>query len=430
MEATKYRQSFQNHFQRFRGSIPLINNWLLVGFAFFMTFYRPAIEGILALVVLLWLVEGRFRDKLTTAYRNKVVLGFVLLFGVYHLGLLWSDNVTRSFNYLLHLELKYLLLPLIFVTVLRYEFIHRIITAFLLGMLVNEAVSYGIFFGWLSPTKYGHPGDPTPFMSHLPYSLLLAFTSLMILYRLFEDRLSRTEKILHVIFFLTVTTNLFIQGGRAGQLLFFVTMVVMFLFLFRKNLVKAILIPLVILSGVFSLAYDHSDTFKYRLNKGLHDIKKIEKGNYYTSWGNRVASAIASYEVFKQNPLLGVGTGDHIRAVHGYIKKKRKDLRIVLRYKHLHNQYSNIATQFGLLGLGVLFYLFYQIFRYPQEDRFLKHLQLMLLVMTIIYFGIERPIGGYFGYIFIVSMFAFTLVRKEEGKKEVAPDAGFEPATK
>ncbi len=397
-----------------RSRFDLYSNHLLVIFAFFLPFSKEGYEFVLSLLILLFLFGGGYKEKLLRAFSNRVVQAFLLYYALFFIGLIWSSAPKEGLTYI-H-ELRYFLLPLLFLTFLRHEFVSRVITAFLFGMLVNEIYSYGMFFGVFGPTKWGDTGNPTPFVNHLNYSMMLAFTSLMVFQRLLlEKRLSLHEKILHVVFFVTVTSNLFITGGRSGQLVFVLGFVLLMALIYRKNIIRMLLTSVIILSVVLSLAYNYSTTFKKRIQLAQKDIKKFERGRYATSWGYRVVADIVLFDLFWENPVLGVGTSDHMAAFRAHMKENfPKYAKIKKHFPQLHNQYFIVGIQFGLVGLVVMFNLFYQIYRYRQPDRILKNMQYLLIFMTLLYSLWNRSLEGHVYFVVFIALIAITLSRDDE----------------
>ena len=69
------------------------------------------------------------------------------------------------------------------------------------------------------------------------------------------------------------------------------------------------------------------------------DIEKIIDGDLYSSWGIRVAYWMVSYEILKDNPILGVGIGDYKQAIVETLEKEKFD--------NLPQEMKNFLTNFG-----------------------------------------------------------------------------------
>jgi len=281
--------------------------YVVLIFAFTLPLSRAAISLFIILLPLLWILEGDFQKKYEQIKSSKLLLAilFFLFFSI--LSITWTEDLTLGMKGL-RLDM-YLLSLFVIATSIKKEHIQSIITVFLLGMFISEVIAYGVFFE-LWTFKNATVQNPSPFMMHIDYSVFMAFTSLLLLNRLFANHYELKEKLVYVFFFLTVTGNLFLAIGRTGQVAFVVGVFVMSIIHFRITL-KSMLISTLLLSSIFTVAYNVSDTFKVRAHAGLNDIQKISDMNLNNSWGIRVAYYITTYDIFKNNPIVGVGLGDY-----------------------------------------------------------------------------------------------------------------------
>jgi len=148
-------------------------------------------------------------------------------------------------------------------------------------------------------------------MSHISYNPFLALSIFILIYLLFFKNLDKhiISKIISTFFLLTMTINVFITGGRAGQIGFFVMLGLAFIFYFKKNIKISILLILFVLPTIFYLAYNTSNIFNNRVNEAKSNLLQLEE-NRNTSVGRRITFAQNSLRIIKDNLLFGVGTGD------------------------------------------------------------------------------------------------------------------------
>jgi O-antigen ligase len=237
-------------------------------------------------------------------------------------------------------------------------------------MLISEILSYGIFFEFWTLNN-GSPSDPTPFMNHLQYSLFLAFTSLLLLTKVFfENKIP--YKILYFIFFLITTSNLFLNGGRTGQVVFIISIFIVG-FLSIKNKVLAFGTMLLLLLSILFTAYQASPIFKHRFNASINEsISIINNDNYCGSFGLRLGSWIVAYNIFKDNPVVGVGIGDAMPKLEEYLKleqhNNKKCVNYMVKYNY-HNFYVQVAVQLGIIGLFLYLMIFYSIITLNTKDK-------------------------------------------------------------
>ena len=356
-------------------------NYVAVAYAFILPLSRAGISLFSIIFVLLWIIEGNFQEKWEKIKNNKVLFSFLLFIGFSIISIIWTDNLSDAKKPLR--MLTYFFVLYVLATSIKKSYINHIITAFLLGMFVSEVISYGVYFEWWQ-FKAATPQNPSPFMYHIDYSVFLAFTSILLLNRVFSTRYTHKEKILLLVFFVTVTGNLFIGIGRTGQVAFIAGVIVMSVIHFKLSF-KAILISILVLFSIFTLAYNVSDNFNARVNQGLGDVQKIKDMDFKSSWGTRVAYWITTFEIVKENPLIGKGIGDYLDVSKNEIEKVKynpeKFSKKFISTHGPHNQFLLIALQTGMLGLVIFFYFIYTYLHLPIENREWK--ETSILFMTI-----------------------------------------------
>ncbi len=86
-------------------------------------------------------------------------------------------------------------------------------------------------------------------------------------------------------------------------------------------------------------------------------VKSISDPNF-SSNRDRINMAKVTYEMFKDNPILGVGSGNYGRASEVYRQKYGLETK-----SHPHNNLLAQLAQKGLLGLGAFIYIWYLFFK-------------------------------------------------------------------
>lgn len=353
-------------------SFPSINqllNYILLMYAFFVPTLKYLNKDLAILALILWLIEGNFKYKYKLLSSSKFIIVFFLFILLNYVSLFWTSNFESSLNYIN----KYLLyLPMVFIfTSLRQEYIKYLFTAFLLGMFISEVITYGIYFDlWTTKYYLNHNLNlPTAFMSHLSYSVFLAFTSLVLLQKVTIKNFNLKE-ILFFLFFLFVFGNLIISGGRTG-LLAFVIALFLTLIIINKVSLKSFIASILLISLLFVISYNSIKIFKVRIDKAKNDIENIITNNYKSSFGFRIGLIYVGFEVFKEKPLLGWGIKNNFEAIKEITKKdefKHLEFVYTVMNKHFHNQYIIYATQFGLIGLVLFLLIFYYLSRLSLKD--------------------------------------------------------------
>jgi len=335
-----------------------------------------------AILILLWLFDKNLKERFLQIVQNKVVIALLLFCVFTLLSLLWSNTPTEGLTYL---KRYWYLLPIpIMATYLKKEDVTKVISAFLLGMLVSEIISYGIFFE-LWTTKHGSPEDPSPFMNHLQYTMFLAFSSLLLLNRFFFES-SKRYKIIYFLFFLMTTSNLFINGGRTGQLAFIFGILVTG-FLNIKNKLYAFVGITLLTSLILLSAYASSPVFQKRVQNTFISMQKVLDNDaqmYSSSFGQRLAAWTVGMKIVAEKPLLGTGVGAEMHALQNKIDSLNIEAfraDAIYNIKHYHNNYMTYLVQLGVLGLLLYLFIFYSIATLKIEDKEIRNLKYIFLVV-------------------------------------------------
>ncbi len=361
-------------------------DYVLPAFAFMLPLSRATNSLFVAVLILLLLLRGNFRqhiERLRVSSFARAIL-FFILFTL--LSLLWTENFKEG----LSSKLLYIQWFAIFAIALnvKKDRIYTIISAFVFGMVVSEILSYGMFFElW---TIKGHGREyPSPFMMHIDYSIFLAFTAVILLNRLLSKRYTAKEKWIILFFFLTITGNLFINEGRTGQLAFVVGIFAT-VFIHYRITFKSVFAALILVAVIFSSAYHFSDKFQTRVQAAQNDLHRITEGQLNSSLGIRYAMYSVAMDIFKEHPLIGVGVGDYRDAAkealskndHGFSKEV---VEFIPKY-HFHSQYLNTLVQGGIIGLFLLIMVFYRFATLSIAEPELKELSLLIVILFLVGF--------------------------------------------
>ena len=356
---------------------------LLVLLVISLPFSVTLTDIICGLLVLYWLLfYSNKKMFLAILKENPVVLFVCLLFFSFVISLIWSDDLGRGFKVIT--KEKFLLFIPIFMQLIKKEERDTLIKLFVFSMVVLVFFSYMVYFGILDFIPKASKFNPTPFMTHIPYNPLLAFTIYLLIYYFFQIKQTKT-KVFIAFLIIIMSVNMFITGGRAGQVAFFVLLLVAFFQFVRVNILKIIGF-LIFLICIFILAYNFSPIFKNRINAAIYDIKSINE-NRNTSVGLRITMWENSIRIIKNNPFLGVGVGDFPNEYKKICEKHTPNA--ISDVSQPHNMYLFVWASNGIFSFLVLIGLF--------------------LIQLIIYFRKKdefRPIRLALALFFIVIMFS------------------------
>ena len=376
-------------------------NYVALAYAFVLPLSRAGITFFTGLLILLWLIDGKLISKVKMLLKSKIVLSLFFFIVFNFISIFWTDDVMETLNYIR--RYWYLLPILVLYTSVNKEYVSKILSAFILGMFISEIIAYGVFFEFWE-FNCCSPQNPSPFMHHIEYSIFLAFTALILLNRIFNEGNIR-YKLIYSFFFITMSGNLFLTAGRTGQFAFVLGLFVLALVSF-KNKFTALIISVILAISILSIAFSVSQTFHDRVLTGKENISSvIHKDDYCTSWGGRVGAWIISKDIISQSPLIGVGLVDNMKEFHSLIDSKYPEMKCMhISFMHVHNQYLQIFTQLGIIGLIIFLSVFYFLFRLPLQQS--EYSNMKYIYMTVLLFAFVSEVIVHRQF----SMVLFTLV--------------------
>jgi O-antigen ligase len=357
--------------------LSLVINYLIVAYSFFAPISKAGTVFCGVLLVLFWLIQRNFKSKINMLKTNAFMIVLALFLLLSLISFFWSSDINYYTDYMR----KYwhlLMIPIIY-TSLEKKYIKHVFSAFLLGMFISEIVSYGIFFEiW---TKEGvSPHDPSPFMDHTNYSIYLAFTVFILMHRIRFEPLVKW-KMMYGLFMLFSMSNMLLNGGRTGQVAFFVTLVIVAL-LNIKHKIRAIIGSAVVGTIIFITAYHISPVFHDRMNYTLHDIKvMIKEKDFTNSLSVRISLWIMGTHQFLDNPIIGTGIGDEAIGVEQYIEKYNfyNYENFKGKYIDYHNAYVQYAVQLGIGGLILFISLLIMLARLKFQSIIYRNLNITFI---------------------------------------------------
>lgn len=350
-------------------------NYLIILYALMIPLSLDMLRTTAILMTIFWIREGNFTKKLSSIKKQPLFISIFLLICLLLLSLMWTDseNLRTGIKYI---KRFWFLIPAIVIyTSIDKKNIPIVLSAFLLAMFISEIVSYGIFFEIIHWNGLSAK-DPTPFMHHTLYSIFLALTAGILLNRLFTA-ISLTYKIIYVLFFLTVTANLFINSGRTGQFLFFLVLIAVIISHYKINL-KSIGLVIILSFIIPYLAFTFSPNFHQRMLQTYNNLTHI---SYTTSIGSRIGLITVAKDIFLEHPLMGVGVGDHLTEKTKMVEAKYPDRLYVEELVHYHNQYAEFLVIAGIFGLLSYLMILITLARTPIKHNEMKTIKILFILI-------------------------------------------------
>jgi len=344
-------------------------SWLLAAMFFVIPTKIAPAYWLLLLVLLLWMVEGRFRQKWDSLRGSSVFWVFQAYFWILALGMLWTEDLEDG-RRMLSRAMFFLLSPVL-LTVARVEHRWRYLGAFLLGVTLCELLAG---YNWVQlhllpglPDGIRVDKDPldtAPFVDRMMYTPVLALAGYVAAHEVLFG--SGRRRLLCAASLLLTFGNLVISGGRTGQLAFIVLMGLLTLQRFARRPVLGAAGALAVMAGVFASGYLGSDYFRERTDRALYEFSNYEQ-EVNSAVGLRLIYNINSWRIFAEYPLTGVGTGDFTEA---YRIVNDRHTPAWAPTQNPHSQYLLVLTTTGIAGGLALLLVFLPpaLFALPYGD--------------------------------------------------------------
>jgi len=374
--------------------------YLLISLAFLMPLTVSGANTIILIICFLWLFSGDYKAKYNQIMSSKLIIASIVFYCLHVIGMLWTEDIQWGLHMLHKMWYFLLLFPILF-NIVQRKYINYYLSAFLLAIALTEIASYLVWFELVEPFRYATVENPTPFMSHISYNPILAFAIYIVLHEIFfNKKLTNLVFSFYSFFAISMTINMFITGGRAGQVAFFVVISILIFQIFDKQRIKSFLVILIMIPSIFIIAYQLSDLFKSRVDFAITETLSYNDKDL-TSVGLRINFAKNSFDVIKKNPIIGVGTGDFRSE---YKKINQINTPNLPNTTNPHNMYTLITMQLGLIGLvSMLSIFYYQIkLSFYASNRLIKDTGITLpLVFLVIMLSDSYLLGHYTSLLFV-----------------------------
>lgn len=294
-------------------------------------------------------------------FRKGRIFGmwFILLF-FNMLILVGSDPDIPYWMNRLRVHLPFLLLPITFLflpvlTAKQYLNFHLFFAfVLLIGCIQSMILYYGGAYDYQEHLKMGQ-SIPVPTRSHIRFSMMLVYILLILIWIWWKGQhlLDKWwEKVAVIIFTGFLFISIHWLAVRSGLLILY--SIVSF------NLIRHIWIAkswrlgfwgLLFFIGMPVLSFFCFPSFKAKVGYTIYEVKMVleGQGQGYSN-GDRIASIIDGWRLFKNHPIWGIGTGS-LRAEMKEMSSKEysSELDVLIP----HNQWVIEAAEGGVVGLSI-----------------------------------------------------------------------------
>ena len=352
---------------------------------------------ILVLILTLWLITANFKEKFKFIFSNNVCIASILFFFVHLVSLLWTEDLEWGLVIIKKMLDFAITLPILF-TIVKKDQIDGYIDFFLLAILISVLISLGMFMDYVPAFKNANEEFFTPFMSHVSFNVYLAFAFYLASFQLLFRRKDTTKRIYYFFLVVLISIDMFVTPGRAGQLGYLFLLFLIVIQYFGLSL-RSFIYALSAIFIIVTFAYSNSAIFNSRAKLAYDEIVKFSP-DIENSVGFRINSLINSFEIFNENPVIGVGVGDFPKE---YNLINQKNSPNYPNSSNPHNMYLLILVQLGLFGLISMLYIFYtQIMNSIKSNETFRNIGIALsLFYLLIMFGESYLLGHYTTILFV-----------------------------
>ncbi|MGE4511236.1 MAG: O-antigen ligase family protein [Sulfurimonadaceae bacterium] len=374
----------------------LVLNYTLISYILSLTLTYRLDRVIIGIMIILFLFNENLKEHLFSALKNKVVQAFLFFFAVV---VLWSFGSEDFELALYHIKsYRYFLYPVLFVAIIRKEFINKFIYAFLIGMLINVVWSYLIFLDIASSPFMRVANTNLPLLVKSDHGFFVLVGLGYSLFRLLTFKDTKILKLLFFIFFILESFNIFLTESKTSMLMYALMIFIVLAYVYRTKFLKISLLATSLIVFVYFLAFNLTNSFEKQMQGIKHEITLALEDHYFnTSVGTRIGFALLGTEILKEHFLFGVGTADHIASMRSKMEEypqliKNKSFNEMYRclneggrWASLHNFYLNIFIQFGIIGLIVFFHIAYRIYTHKYKNQDYQFMAFLVCTLGIVF---------------------------------------------
>ena len=373
--------------------------YLLISLAFLMPLTVSIANTIIVIICFLWIFSGDYKAKYNQIMSSKLMIASMVFYCLHVIGMLWTEDLRWGLHILHKMWYFLLFLPILF-NIVQRKYINYYLSAFLLAIALTEIASYLVWFEIIPPFRHATVENPTPFMSHISYNPILVFAIYIVTHEiLFNKELTKFKFSLYSFLMISMSINMFITGGRAGQIMFFAMLTILIFQFFNYKKAKSLLTVVLLIPLIFFTAYKTSDLFHQRVDKTIDSVINYSYSDInQTSLGLRITFVVNSWNIIKENPIIGAGTGDFP------IEYSRAALHSRPIVENPHNMYILILVELGSVGLfSMLSIFYYQIkLSFRASNKFIKDLGITLpLLFLVSMWSDAYLLGHYTGLLFV-----------------------------
>jgi len=374
-----------------------------------------------------WLLSGTWFTN-RKGFTNPLFLLFISFYALHLIGMIHTEHVMQGW---FELETKFSLLffPLLFFSFPIKSRLQadKLLKLFIGGCLLTSIYCFalGSYDYYLNVDTfykclcYTHLGKQIGGFHPTYFGMYISFALFSLQYIFIKDIKAYTsfQKIMHWMLSIWFLVFVMLLASRiAAYATSFLLVISFFFFMINeKKIIKGIAASLL---GILLLVYMVKEfpCINKRANREIKIGGETEKRN------TRIKVWMAAFEIIKQSPLIGIGTGDS----HDELNRVFEERGFLHELKYnfdAHNQYIHSTVSVGILGGIIVITMLCIPFLFAfQKQEYLYLIFLSLLGISFLTESILEVQRGTLFYGFFNSLFAsslFNFSKKETPQNEV-----------
>jgi len=337
-----------------RDRLAQVNSALLATLFFLIPTQIAAVHVLTAVLLMLWLIEGRWPQKWQLLRANPVFWLFQAYFWWVVISLLWTTHMTVGRRMVS--SYSFFLLSALYFTVVRREHTGRYLIAFASGVVMCEALA---IYNWLHLHHFPHWPDGVraqkdaleigPFVDRILFGPALAFAGYIGAWK--ATRSAGRTRLLWAVTAVMAFAVLSVSASRVGMIGFSLMMALLAFQTLAHRRGTALVGAIAVLTGCVLGLYALSDAnTKERIGQIFSESQQLDTA-VNESIPLRHLYVINTWQLIKQHPLLGVGAGD-FTAEYKVVNDQRSPAWDPTRNPHNQLLFSLAVT--GVVGGGLL----------------------------------------------------------------------------
>jgi O-antigen ligase len=407
--------------------------------AFFIPLLPIALPILIVLLSLNWLMKiSNVSISFRTIKQNRSLTLMIVLYVLYLLGLIYSSNFKFA-SEILETKFSFLIIPFVYAAYTNETNLQlsNYLKSFIFGCISYAILCFAYatyaFYKPVYTDLYGvlyDLGSNYFYYSYLSsvfhpsYASMYAVVALFSIYYLYKKEFLKLNYFwISVIAMFSI--YILLLSSKAGWigLIFIYAVFIVDLIRNSKYLIATAIVGGLVGLFLFLNVY-YAPLYAQRIPKAEvieNAINEKDKNNKAVTTstdgtGSRIFVWKASFEVIKENLIIGVGTGDsRDKLMEKYLQKNMKT-----EYEfglNSHNQFLNTTVSIGIVGLMVLILCFWMPFYQGWKQKELLLIGFVVVVaMNLLFESMFERQSGVIFYVFLNTILCSTFVPIKSNK--------------